>query len=46
MNKPIDTGFGLVILIDDKNKNIEIKNQLNDSTTIITPQRTVIEAWD
>lgn len=45
MNKPIDTGFGLVIFINKRNKNIEIKNQLNDSTTIITPRGSKVELW-
>ena len=43
MNKPIETGFGFTIFIDERNKNIEIKNRMSDSTTIITPLRTVIE---
>ena len=45
MNKPIETGFGFTILVDETNKNIEIKNSMNDSTTIITPLKTVIELW-
>ena len=43
MSKQIDTGFGFTIMVDESNKNIEIKNSMNDSTTIITPLKTVIE---
>lgn len=43
MSKMIDTGFGLVFKVDKRNKNIEIKNQLNDSTLIVTPQGHTLE---
>ena len=39
----IDTGFGLTIKINNKNNNIEIHNQLRNTTTIITPLKSVIE---
>ena len=43
MSTQIETSFGFSIVIDEKNKNLEIRNKLSNSLTIITPMCTKIE---
>jgi len=43
MSEYKDTGFGLAFKVDEKNRNIEIVNRINNSVTIITPTGTEVK---
>ena len=45
MSEYKDTGFGLAFKVDEKNRNIEIVNRINNSVTIITPTGTEVKLW-